>query len=979
MKKFGILLLFIFVSSYLTKGQTTVFSDDFSTNTSATWTTSGSIGASAWSVSRSGDDWGARRNTSPEQLELTNDASGTTNANGWVFASVTTSSFSAPYNTTLSSNTGLVTWSFNMRQIRPDPAGFGSGSYGVAFILAASSTTANNSGNGYAVVLGNTGATDPIRLVMFTGGISSLGSAATGIILSNTSGLTDFGNEYLSIRVTYNPSNGQWELFVRNDGTSFTDPETGSLTSQGTATNTTYTGTALDYLGGYWQGATSPNQTAFFDNVTVKVGAPVQPTIIVSPSSLSDFAYIVGSGPSYSQTYKLSGSNLDPAAGGITVTGSTNYEVSLNGTDFFSSVYVSYTGGTLSATDIYVRLKAGLSAGTYNGELIANSGGGATTQNVTVNGKVLALEPTVQASGVNFTDVTETSFTINWTNGGGASRIVLMKYFVAVDVVPVDGTLYNSNSSFGTISTEIGIGNYVVYKGSGSSVAVTGLRKGRIYHAAVFEYNGSDNYENYLTSSPATGSQRTNGPTLTEIIYPQYMQGKAGTNNNRVPYAYRVQINGLLPSAAYRYYNTVVEAIDGHTTDGAGNVIFATSSGDFVKTTNGGLSTAGNYGEFTTNASGEYTGWFITEPTGNARFTASGFVYMQIILNNGAGGSSVDARLTLDNGVYVMDFGTNPFLGQGTGIRSLSGAPAKDFVFLYDNESGTGRPISGTFAESDGTSGGTDYVTFYYSDVNGIAGAWGTIIPNILPNGIRRIERRLLSDANIGVGTSTSPDGMWGSVNTVNPSGGSTPLVIPGSSAPLPVELASFTASVINGKIKLNWKTETEKDNYGFEVQRAFNSSSTDGSSKPKTWEKIGFVEGSGNSNSPKSYSFTDNNVTFGSYSYRLKQIDTDGKFEYSPVVLADLGTPKEFSLSQNYPNPFNPSTSISFTLPEAVDVKITVFNILGQEVATILNAKKEAGVHTVDFDASELNSGLYIYRMDAGKFSNVRKMLLIK
>src|SRR5215204_935413 len=148
---FGILLL-----SAAVFAQTTVFSDDFNSDNSTTYTTGGTIGTSAFSVTRSGADFGARRNTAPAQLELTNDAGATTNVNGWTFAGTSTGAFASPYSTILSSNPGLVTWTFNMRQIRLDPAGFTSGSYGVAFVLASTSTNAFTSGNGYAVVLGNT-------------------------------------------------------------------------------------------------------------------------------------------------------------------------------------------------------------------------------------------------------------------------------------------------------------------------------------------------------------------------------------------------------------------------------------------------------------------------------------------------------------------------------------------------------------------------------------------------------------------------------------------------------------------------------------------------------------------------------------------------------------------------------------------------------------------------------------------------------
>ena len=243
-------------------GQTTVFTDDFSANQSTSWTTSGQIGSSGFYVDRSGADWGARRNTSTAQLELTNDASGTTNVDGWVFANVATSGFASPYSTTLSSNTGLVTWMFNIRQIRTNPAGYASGAYGAAFILGTTNQTANNTGTGYAIVYGQSDSTDPIRLARFSGGVST---GLSNIITSNTTGLTDFGDHYISVKVTYNPTNNQWELFLRNDGSSaFADPASGTLTSQGTATDNTYTSTSLGYMGAYWQGSTAASQTAFF-------------------------------------------------------------------------------------------------------------------------------------------------------------------------------------------------------------------------------------------------------------------------------------------------------------------------------------------------------------------------------------------------------------------------------------------------------------------------------------------------------------------------------------------------------------------------------------------------------------------------------------------------------------------------------------------------------------------------------------------
>jgi hypothetical protein len=188
--------------------------------------------------------------------------------------------------------------------------------------------------------------------------------------------------------------------------------------------------------------------------------------------------------------------------------------------------------------------------------------------------------------------------------------------------------------------------------------------------------------------------------------------------------------------------------------------------------------------------------------------------------------------------------------------------------------------------------------------------------------------------------------------------------------SPLPVELSAFVSTVKNNAVTLSWSTATEKSNYGFNVER---------SADKTNWVKIGFVNGSGNSNSVKNYSFTDKSANSGKMYYRLKQVDTDGKYEYSKIIEADLGLPKAYELSNNYPNPFNPSTTIRFSLPEKQNVKITIFNTLGQKVAEILNGEMEAGVHEVNFNASNLTSGIYIYRMDAGKFTQTKKMMLVK
>jgi len=190
----------------------------------------------------------------------------------------------------------------------------------------------------------------------------------------------------------------------------------------------------------------------------------------------------------------------------------------------------------------------------------------------------------------------------------------------------------------------------------------------------------------------------------------------------------------------------------------------------------------------------------------------------------------------------------------------------------------------------------------------------------------------------------------------------------------IPVELASFTASVNEKVVTLNWVTASEINNSGFQVERKSTGE----------YETIGFVPGFGTTTETKSYSFSDANLNVGTYSYRLKQIDFDGTSEYSDVVEVDVTVPDVFALEQNYPNPFNPSTQIDFSLAADSKVTLNVFSLLGEKVATIVNSNLAAGSHQVDFNAANLNSGVYFYRIEAigidgTNFTNVKKMILTK
>ncbi len=194
---------------------------------------------------------------------------------------------------------------------------------------------------------------------------------------------------------------------------------------------------------------------------------------------------------------------------------------------------------------------------------------------------------------------------------------------------------------------------------------------------------------------------------------------------------------------------------------------------------------------------------------------------------------------------------------------------------------------------------------------------------------------------------------------------------------PLSVELTSFNASINrDGNIKLDWLTATETNNQGFEIERKTNDE----------WEKIGYLAGFGTTTEPKAYSFTDNDITTGTYTYRLKQIDFDGTYEYSSVVEVEVDfNPKEYTLYQNYPNPFNPSTTIKYSLPFASNVKIIVYNMLGKTVSELINKVQESGYYEVNWNAGNNASGIYFYKIEAkstdGKnnYTSVKKMLMVK
>ncbi|PIP76886.1 MAG: hypothetical protein COW85_11860 [Ignavibacteria bacterium CG22_combo_CG10-13_8_21_14_all_37_15] len=185
----------------------------------------------------------------------------------------------------------------------------------------------------------------------------------------------------------------------------------------------------------------------------------------------------------------------------------------------------------------------------------------------------------------------------------------------------------------------------------------------------------------------------------------------------------------------------------------------------------------------------------------------------------------------------------------------------------------------------------------------------------------------------------------------------------------VPVEMTSFTCVANGSEVKINWRTATETNNNGFEIQRR----------SEKEFVTIGFVKGTGTTTNTNDYSFTDKQLRYGTYAYRLKQLDYSGKLEYSSIVEVQIVQGLGYSLMQNYPNPFNPKTNIKFSLPQTCHVKLTLYDALGNIGATLVNADKRAGIHEVEFNASNLSSGIYFYQIVTPGFSASKKLLLMK
>jgi len=504
------------------------------------------------------------------------------------------------------------------------------------------------------------------------------------------------------------------------------------------------------------------------------------------------------------------------------------------------------------------------------------------------------------------------------------------------------GTLHNSGGDMLTIAdgsgTDLNVVGMLEISGGGSltingtcdisGTLEVGLLAGTISGSGTITYSGTSNILRYLSNSRTTGMEfpSSNGPyNLTINLNRTYRV--LTFNGNKTISGTLTLTKGIINTSSYTL--TL-----GNSTSTLGTLSYNTNSkitGTFIRWIDGTvtnnilfpLGTSSIYAPVTISVSSAFTSggtisvWMNpNDPGGNTTAPIENGRSIDRYWNEGYWDITSGNGLDIGTGNYSIQLGVNNV----TGISSYA-----ELRVMRKASTASGQEWALVGNHSSGAQ--------YYAERTG-----------------------LTSFSVFGVGGASTDGNNLGGVN--------------------PVLLSSFSHIINGNSVLLSWATSLEVNNHGFDIEKQY---SKDGSLFTD-WQKIGFIIGMGNKQNNTNYSFTDNNILSGTYFYRLKQIDYNGNYKYfylDEEVL--IGVPGKFNLSQNYPNPFNPVTKINFEIPKDVYVTLKVYDISGREVKSLVNDIRTAGYHTVEFNASNLSSGIYFYTLKAGEFSKTLKMTLIK
>jgi hypothetical protein len=401
-------------------------------------------------------------------------------------------------------------------------------------------------------------------------------------------------------------------------------------------------------------------------------------------------------------------------------------------------------------------------------------------------------------------------------------------------------------------------------------------------------------------------------PASDELLLPQYAYYGGTTASHRVPFLCRLKITGLTPGSTYRYFtgmssnasattqtpgnmyrinNGVSGNGFGHITGYTANKAINSSEINNDEMQTAFTSGASRHGRFTADGSGSYTGWFASGPVGNAAQQANGTdVYFYVQLNDGGSGTTLFQSFRTTSTIKLLNYSS--VAGDPTGCTPLLGTSTvgdEKIVAIYDNATGTGRPLYCTFTENNNQGGALSEGTIWnnpviYPAVDAVSGSWAAIIPNNLSGGVKAINFLNIPDASPVLNSpNISNDGTWNGVSTVNPAGDSTKPIVINSIAggSLPVNLLSFRGQSVKEGVRLFWETAQEVNNKKFEINRA----TSDGN-----FRTIGTIDAVAEQSSINRYQFVDPNPVSGVNYYQLRQVDVDGRSKTYKTIAVRFG-----------------------------------------------------------------------------------------
>ncbi len=896
------------------------------------------------------------------------------------------------------------------------------------------------SGQQWGTYYGTPSTTSPItgsqsmQMRWYTSSPANLGYTFTNFDLANVTKVTFKSKNYLK-------TNGVNVIvsYSTDGGTSYTEDSTFTLTTTPTdyeyivSTTGEYPSVRIKFGITYTTAPTATDRL-LIDDVVVYGMTSSSPNIVVNPTSLSGFTYVEGSGPSISQSYTLSGSNLDPADGNITVTGSTNYEVSTDNSTFSGTLDVTYTGGVLSDTTIYVRLKAGLTVGDYNGEIITNSGGSATQQDVTVTGSVTPL------TTLTVTPITLSGFYYIIGNGPSTSKSYTLS---GSNLDPADGNI----TVAGSTNYEVSIDNttfndtlQIAYSGSSLSDTtiyvrlMAGLDAGTYNNETISNFGGGAANKNVTVNGSVASFFPIDSLKMNDSVGIPVKLTDTVSTSGIVTSILQLGTGNSGPGTIQNA-NTAISIYSSFFTSTPGLQI-----GDSVIVSNFKVSQYKGLTELTS----------ITSSAVN--IISSGHKVKPLVvkisdIKNQAwnGFEKYEGMLVRINKVQFVQ--TDSFTigtALGANFQFFDATDTLDIRILKTNSSLKNKPIPTGLVDIVGIVQQFDDTTPYNSgyqilplDSSGIISRLITPIDSLKENNANGISQMLNDTVNTTgivtsikqLGTGNSGPGTIQNANTAVSIYGNTFTGTPGLQIGDSVVVYDWKVVNHNGLTELSYiasssvqiissghiitpllVTIPEIKNQpwnGFEKYEGMLLQINDVHFVQTGTFEVGNASGvnykitndtdtldlrivktnlsligkpipTGNLNIVGILQQYKTSAPYNS-GYQILPLDSSGINIINAIEDNQNNLVNAYQLSQNYPNPFNPSTTIRFNLPVAGNVRLTVFNILGQEVKTLVNGYREAGQNTVTFEAKNLSSGIYIYKIEAGSFTQTKKMTLLK